>query len=108
MRVDINKLLRDNPVSCKYGAPMGRQNRTGECTLGLYCQRVRFVDGDYSADGTYWGGGYGSPLWAIFSPDLETLIFVRAPTRAHAIEKANDETDRNLFFTRDEARPVDA
>lgn len=23
----------------------------------IYCQRVRFVDGDYGADGTYWGGG---------------------------------------------------
>lgn len=80
---DINKLLRVSPVNSRYGAPMGRYDRIGP-ESGLYCQRVYFQDGDYPADGTYWDSG-GGPLYAAFSPDLETLCFVRAGSRATAV-----------------------
>lgn len=81
---DIDKLLRAHPRSGKYGAPMGRSN-VDDAPEGVrrYCQRIRFVDGDYSADGTYWGGS--SPLYAVFTADLETLYFYRARTRADAL-----------------------
>lgn len=77
---DINKLLRANPRPCTYGAPMGARNRYDAAPGSrLYCQRVRFVDGDYAPDGTYWGGGSGTaPLYAVFSADLETLAYYRA------------------------------
>lgn len=83
---DINRLLRASPVNGKYGAPMGRYNRKDGGTGNLCCQRVRFHDGDYSADGTYWGSG-GKPLFAAFSANLETLCFMRARSRADAVAK---------------------
>lgn len=78
---NINRLLRDRPRPCHYGAPMGAVNHHGAPPdARLYCQRVRFVDGDYGPDGTYWGGGRGTlPLYAVFSADLETLCYYRAP-----------------------------
>jgi hypothetical protein len=86
---DINKLLRANPRSCQYGAPLGAANRYGDAddareTPRLYCQRIRFVDGDYSADGTYWGGG--SRLWCVFNERLSVRIFIRAATRKAALD----------------------
>ena len=77
---DINKLLRARPRDGRYGAPMGARNRRDAAPgAKLYCQRVRMVDGDYGADGTYWGGGRESvPIYAVFSADLETLCYYRA------------------------------
>lgn len=88
---NINAILRKNPVNCRYGAPMGRRNQFSEADGKLYLQRVKFVDGDYSPDGTYWGIGYGVlPLWCAFHPDGETMIFVRAANREAAITAARD------------------
>ncbi len=56
----------------------------------LYLQRINFVDGDYAADGTYWGNN-GTPLWCAFNGDDDefaaghgTRIYVRAKTREEA------------------------
>ena len=78
---NINRLLRARPRPGTYGAPLGWTNRRDAPPgTALYCQRVRFVDGDYGPDGTYWGGGRGTlPLYAVFSADLETLCYYRAP-----------------------------
>lgn len=84
MTPDINRLLRARPRPCRYGAPLGDRNRRADVPGKLYCQRVRFVDGDYGPDGTYWGSG-GGPLYAIFSADLETLCYYRAVTRMDAV-----------------------
>jgi hypothetical protein len=84
MRTDINELLRASPVFAQYGAPMGRHDRK-ESAAPVNVQRVRFIDGDYSADGTYWGGG-GLPLYAAFTCDLETLCFARALNRGEAAD----------------------
>lgn len=85
---DINERLRARPRPCRYGAPMGYRNHCAERDHGragmLYCQRIRFEDGDYGPDGTYWGGG--SPLYAVFSADLETLCYYRAESRVQALQ----------------------
>lgn len=90
---DINKILAQNMRSCKYGAPMGDRD-TDQSDSPLYVQRVRFVDGDYGPDGTYWGAssqaGY---VYCAFNgeddkyaPAMGTRIYVRAHTRAEAIK----------------------
>lgn len=82
---NINALLRANPRPCRYGAPLGAMNRdAAPGHVRRYCQRVRFTDGDYGADGTYWGSG-GGPLYAVFTQNLETLCYFRAPNRASAM-----------------------
>lgn len=80
---NINRILA-GPLSrsCKYGAPMGRSNRF-DGTSACHLQRVTFVDGCYSRDGTYWGAP--ANLWAAFTRDLKTLAFVRAADRVEAM-----------------------
>jgi hypothetical protein len=86
VHVDIDQLLRARPRDSRYGAPMGAANRyDGAPGARLYCQKIRFVDGDYAPDGTYWGSG-GGPLYAVFTADLATLAYYRARSRIDAIE----------------------
>lgn len=97
MRKDINAILRSKPVSCTYGAPMGKPNRfngkicrnglSSESHEPLYVQRIRFVDGDYAPDGTYWGGG--SRLYCAFNSDSE--IYIRADNRSEAIQLLKED-----------------
>lgn len=83
--ININQVLRDNPRSSKYGAPLGARSVLGKPEDPLHVQRVRFVDGDYAPDGTYWGGGRGTePLWCGFS-GTENQVYVRARSRAEAL-----------------------
>jgi hypothetical protein len=70
-----------SPVSCKYGAPMGRY--TGPDFLDvdagpLYLRRVRLDSGGYDSGGAYWG--LGSPLWECLDQDGNGRIF-RAASR---------------------------
>ncbi len=108
---NINRILRAHPRDGKYGAPMGAHNyddRLSGSTARVYCQRVRFIDGDYGPDGTYWGGGMGTlPLYCVFSlaphwdgpyvgqrtqGDVFTLRhYVRAATRAEALKQFHQE-----------------
>ncbi len=88
---DINQILSRNPRSCTFGAPMGDRD-TDQSDSPLHVQRVRLVDGDYGPDGTYWGGG-GEHIYCAFNgeddkyaPAMGTRIYVRAYTRAGAIE----------------------
>lgn len=88
-RVCINAILRADPRPGRYGSPMGAMDRVGPGLAfdhRLYLQRVRFVDGDYSADGTYWGGGVGNDnLWCAFTACGKTVrVFVRAYDRKTA------------------------
>lgn len=89
--VNINILLKNRPMSCRYGAPLGARNVLGEEVPPLHLQRVRFVDYCYGADGTYWG--MGQPLYAAFTPDLATLLYVRANSRRQARETLLNEYD---------------
>ena len=83
---NINAILSAQPRSSIYGAPMGYTNDYADDGRPCYVQRVRMVDGDYSPDGTYWGGASVRDnvpyLWCAFS-DM-TRVFIRAWTRQEA------------------------
>lgn len=91
MTPDINKILAQDNCrrSCKFGAPLGDRNPREDLTSKLYLQRIKFVDGDYGPDGTYWGGA--SPLWCAFNREdgefataMGARIYVRAKSRIEA------------------------
>ena len=87
--LDINAILRADPRSAKHGAPMGDSDTVGDLAR-LHLQRLRFVGGDYGADGTYWGSGTGTnPVWCAFNEEGTTRIYVRAADR--------DAADVRLF-----------
>lgn len=72
------------PVSCRYGAPLGRH--TGPDFLNtaagkLYLRRVPLDSGGYDRGGAYWG--IGAPLWECLDQDGNGRIF-RASDRAAA------------------------
>lgn len=95
---DIDALLRAHPVNSRYGAPMGASNSVGDLTQPCHLQRLRLVDGDYGADGTYWGNSPShGDIWAAFTPDLATLIYVRAKSRRDAISEVL-ETEPCITF----------
>ena len=85
--MNINQWLKNHPVSCKYGAPLGDSGEQGDpdYPYKFYLQKIRMVDGDYDPAGTYWGGG-GEPLWGYMGEDDEVLVrgFVRAKDRTSA------------------------
>lgn len=93
---DINKILAAHPRRRGFtddtgkfvctGSHMGASDNTDDLSEPLYVQRIRFVDGEYAADGTYWGGG-GSRLYCAFNPATNARIYVRAVSRAEAIIK---------------------
>lgn len=73
-----------NPVSCKYGAPVGRY--TGPDFLDtsagkVYLRRVPLDQGGYDKGGAYWG--IGQPLWEVLDQDGNGTIF-RAGSRDKA------------------------
>lgn len=82
---NINQILRAHSVSCARGAPLGAGNHIEPDQYELYVQRIRFIDGDYAADGTYWGGYPSEPLYCGFSAEGDTRIYVRAADRAEAV-----------------------
>jgi len=96
MSVDINRLLKNRPRPCGRGAPLGDQSRVSSETAPMYLQRVRFIDGDYGADGTYWGSG-GDPVWAAFTPCLGNLIYTRAPNRDSALRHIKTQFPQSQF-----------
>lgn len=61
------------------GAMMGCGDNAEDLSAPLYVQRVWFIDGDYAADGTYWGGG--SRLYCAFNPTTGARLFRRGKTR---------------------------
>ena len=90
---DINKILADNPVSATRGAPLGAINFHAS-NSPLYLQRLRLVDGDYGADGTYWGATVFNDVWCAFNgedddyaPARGSRIYVRAKNRKEAVEE---------------------
>lgn len=86
---NINQILASYQRYTQRGAPLGDTN-FNDAASPLYLQRVRFVDGDYAPDGTYWGNN-GTPLWCAFNGDdgqyaasHGSRIYVRAKTRDEA------------------------
>lgn len=94
---NINSILKNSPVSARYGAPMGARSFFSEQSGRLYLQPVRMVDYDYSPDGTYWGGNsrHGR-IWCAFNG--ESRIFVRAVNRADALQKVRAEFPAATFY----------
>ena len=93
---NINTLLRAESVNSSRGAPMGASSRLEDPAQPLYVQRIKFVDGDYSADGTYWGGPPSIPLWCGFA-GTDNRIYVRALSRAEAITEILEQFPEALF-----------
>lgn len=83
------------PVSCKYGAPMGRHSpsRPPEAGMRAHVARVPFIDGCYDQGGAYWGGP--ANLWCAWhAPTKDADAFAcyfRAPSRAAAVAYARQE-----------------
>jgi hypothetical protein len=74
------------PVSCRYGAPMGRASDTlrPEPSDKL---AVAGPAGEYDAGGAYWGyGGREGPVWAVWlaGKGADGVAYVRARSREHA------------------------
>lgn len=99
--MNINQWLKNHPVSCKYGAPLGDNGERGDpdYPYKFYLQRIRMVDGDYDSAGTYWGMGR-EPLFGYMCLDGNTFIrgFVRAKNRAEAKIKINEEYPNARFY----------
>lgn len=75
-------------VSCKYGAPMGRRSDAPGNFVDapkLYARHQGGGDG-YDKGGAYWGTP--SNVWAVWLRGGEAVCYVRASSRAAAIEKA--------------------
>jgi hypothetical protein len=71
-------------VSCKYGAPMGRQQWCESPDAKVHLFRVRFVDWDYDDGGAYWGGFSSPPLYCARDEDGGVQLFRRAENREDA------------------------
>jgi hypothetical protein len=80
MKTNINKILRDNPVNCTRGAPLGQCNTIGGLNK-LHIQKVN-IHSDYSPDGTYWGNSIIG-IYCAFN-ETDTRIYIRAKSRDEA------------------------
>lgn len=102
--MNINKWLRENPVSCKYGAPMGDRGDRGprDDNYKFHLQRIIFVGGDYDKAGTYWGGGRGTdPLYGYMGYDEDGRMvrgFERAKNRERAKEEVKSKYPNARFY----------
>lgn len=95
----LNHILRKKAVDCKYGAPLGRSHEIDPNNPVLHVQRVQPIDGDYSADGTYWGLGQGTePMYCGFNGT--NLIFVRAWNRVKALRVIREQYPWAQFFVK--------
>ena len=100
--MNINKWLKDHPVDCRRGAPLGDRGDRGprDDNYRFHLQRIIFVDIDYDRAGTYWGGG-GGPLYGFMCYDDEDGVvrgFVRAWDRADAKEEVKSEYPNARFY----------
>lgn len=87
------------PVSCKYGAPMGRH--AGPANAQGKSQRYNLVrvpldSGGYDRGGAYWG--VGAPLW--YATNDERSEYFRARTRDAAKEYVREHVDVDATFYR--------
>lgn len=80
----IKKII--TKVSCKYGAPQGRNN-TGnreDVTSKIYDCAVPMGNGGYDTGGTYWGIGMnGEQLRVSYTKDLTYIHFYRTKGYNH-------------------------
>ena len=89
MTPNINKILKDTPRLCGFhneknqfvctGSHMGDINRADDLSEPLYVQKLRFIDGDYALDGTYWGTP--ADIYCGFNLQTNVRVFFRAKNR---------------------------
>lgn len=70
-------------VSCKYGAPMGRNARLGACTEPLFLRKLKLTQG-YDQGGAYWGNP--ETVYRAVNSLHTVEVFVRASSRKEAKE----------------------
>lgn len=94
----MSKLVPAPPVSCRYGAPMGRH--TGPdyletCAGPLYLRRIPLNSGGYDAGGAYWG--LGQPLYYVEDQDGNSQ-FLRASSRGAAKKAIAERWEGARFY----------
>ncbi len=76
-------MYKPRPVSCRYGAPMGRDNIL-PLEGKVHLQLVKMVDCNaYDSGGAYWGSG--TPLYCAYNDEGE--VYLRATSRKEAKKK---------------------
>lgn len=100
--MDINRWLKEHPVSCQYGSPLGDKGEDGapDYPYKFHLQRIRMVDGGYDPAGTYWGRGV-DPLYGFMREDDEDGLvrgFVRARSRDDAKSAVRVEYPSARFY----------
>jgi hypothetical protein len=85
------------PVSCKYGAPMGRRTQPGDPSgERIHLRRVRIDCGGYDSGGAYWG--LGQPLFEAFTPNGDWSTYFRARDRDAAKAAVREDYPDVKFF----------
>ena len=94
--------------SCKFGAPMGQSNQLpNDCNapIKLQMEKLKWIDGDYICDGTYFGGGNEDNIYCAFGEESKSgyhfnqvKIFVRAFTRNEAKEEIRNLVPNARFY----------
>jgi hypothetical protein len=103
--IDVNKWLKNHPVECKYGAPMGDRGEKGP-PLDNYrftLQKLKMVDLCYDLAGTYWGSyntKFGSMYGYMGYTEDGILVrgFERALNRAYAKEEIRMSYPKARFY----------
>lgn len=101
--IDVNKWLKDTPVSSKHGAPLGDAGDKGPMldNYRFSLQKLKMVDGCYDLAGTYWG--QGAPLYGYMGYSEEQGFgvrgFVRANSRAEAKQQVRDFYPKARFYS---------
>jgi hypothetical protein len=92
--------LKLEKMSCKYGAPMGRQNRLPCCTthsIKLHIERMNLTNGNCYDNGfAYWGSGDRPMYVAWRDRDHNSVQAVRVYVRGLNREDAKNEVRKVL------------
>ena len=80
------------PLSCRYGAPMGRASDTLHLDPANYNPDVLCTSGpqgEYDCGGAYWGSGAEGPVYAVWvrGAGRDGVAYVRARSREGAKRK---------------------
>lgn len=73
-------------VGSRYGAPTGRRSGTLDAGETVRADRVTLDPGGYDSGGAYWG--LGESLWRVTGAGSGESVFLRAATKADAIQEA--------------------
>lgn len=79
------------PVSCRYGAPLGRGNIGNDFDVmqPLHLKRLPLDSGGYDGGGAYWG--HGVPVYVIHDRDGDFFYSLRARSREAAKAEFREE-----------------